>query len=57
MKLNNLNRREFAKLTAAAVGGVVAGTTVNGVVEGSLVDENPAALWKKCLSWFEPGMR
>ena len=41
MKLNNLNRREFAKLTAAAVGGVVAGTAVSGVVEGSIVDESP----------------
>ena len=54
MKLNNLNRREFAKLTAAAVGGVVAGTAVSGVVEGSIVDESPLLSGKNVCRGLNP---
>ena len=54
MKLNNLNRREFAKLTAAAVGGVVAGTAVSGVVEGSIVDESPLLSGKNVWRGLNP---
>jgi len=54
VKLNNLNRREFAKLTAAAVGGVVAGTAVSGVVEGSIVDESPLLSGKNVCRGLNP---
>ena len=57
MKLNNLSRREFAKLTAAAVGGVVAGTAVNGitgVAEGALVDESPLLSGKNVCRGLNP---
>jgi len=57
VKLNNLSRREFAKLTAAAVGGVVAGTAVNGitgVTEGALVDESPLLSGKNVCRGLNP---
>lgn len=57
MKLNNLSRREFAKLTAAAVGGVVAGTAVNGITgatEGALVDESPLLSGKNVCRGLNP---
>ena len=54
MKLNDLNRREFAKLTAAAVGGVVAGTAVSNVVEGAIVDESPLLSGKNVCRGLNP---
>ena len=57
MKLNNLNRREFAKLTAAAVGGVVAGTVVTDLPEaneGSPLDENPLTSGKNVCRGLNP---
>jgi hypothetical protein len=57
VKLNNLSRREFAKLTAAAVGGVVAGTAVNGIAgaeSGSIVDENPLISGKNVCRGLNP---
>ena len=57
MKLNNLNRRDFAKLTAAAVGGVVAGTVVNDLTEaneGSHLDESPLTSGKNVCRGLNP---
>ena len=57
MGINNLSRREFAKLTAAAVGGVVAGTAVNGIAgaeAGTIVDESPLLSGKNVCRGLNP---
>jgi hypothetical protein len=54
---NDLSRREFAKLTAAALGGVVAGATVSRIgsaAERQILDESPLTSGKNVCRGLNP---